>query len=241
MTNYYINRKNKCIKQFKKRLTRFRIYLKNHYGTIEANEICRESLYQYDRVLEQLPYVGGIRNPFTPIVLTAGQYVSIWRIMKLHGKSPDEFGTICYEVITDYFDSMSKLKRIVLRMLFSTFGPVLMKRIAKRSQKRIYSDDWVMTFIKGDDKKSDWSMDYHQCAVCKIYHMLNAEEILPYCSMFDMIMSRYLGLGLQFESTIGAGSAHCIAHFKRGRKTAIPSYLPGSIQKLFHEDHRFDQ
>jgi hypothetical protein len=42
-----------------------------------------------------------------------------------------------------------------------------------------------------------------------------------------------LQLGVVFEQTIGTGANTCVAHFKRGRETPIPEWIPDSLRTSF--------
>jgi len=104
-----------------------------------------------------------------------------------------------------------------------------MKQQADRSQKRQYPEDFVYTFVKGDGKNFDWALEFSECAVNKFYKVQEVEELKPYCNFFDVTYSRYLGMGINANETIGNGCHTCKLQYKKGRETKVPEKLKGII------------
>ena len=97
-------------------------------------------------------------------------------------------------------------------------GKKLMKKEAKRSQKRQYPEDFVFNYVEGDGKEFDFGMDFTECAVCKFFHSQGADEFTPFVCLYDFPVSRLTNSGLVRTMTLAEGAEKCTFRYKRGRE-----------------------
>jgi hypothetical protein len=231
--NYYLARKAKLQKSFSRVLKRLRRPLLSRYDEAITDLILADSAREFEAIIPELPYIGGKKNGATPIIIVAGWSVAFLRAMKKHGKTAEEVGTISHETMEEFLRLCPGFLRRLAGRAFAWYAPRRLGRMALESQKRIYPGDWVFRVTPGDGRDFDFRAEYSECGVCKTYRALDAEELLPYCCFADLAMSRAVQLGIVFEKTIGTGSDACVGHFKRGRETLIPEWIPDSLRTSF--------
>jgi hypothetical protein len=232
-TNYYTSQKAKLLRRFDKFSHRVRKSLTEQYDADFARRVVEETRLEFERILPELPYIGGIKNFYTPIIIVNGWIISLYRVMKSHGKTVEEVVKIYCAVADDYFKSFPHvLLRLGGRLAFVGIVQAIMKRQAAQSQKRLYPDDSVYTVVVGSGDDFDWGLEFSECAVIKLYEAQGAEELEPYCNFFDVIASRYMGMGIDADSTIGLGCETCTLVYKKGRATKIPPPLKEIMPSL---------
>lgn len=210
---------------------RLRPTLETRYGSGVTEQILERTREEFSGLVGTLPYVGGARNHFTPIVVATGVMVAFHRALEERGESVETTGAILREwVDTQWTVVPGPVRRLLGGLACSAPARRQLREHAAWSQERRYPDDWVFTFEEGHGRGFDWGVEYSECAVCKLMERLEARELLPYCSLFDICASRALGLGMQLEDTLGAGGKACRARMRHGLATEIPDHLPEALQ-----------
>ena len=218
---YYTDQKSKLLGDFSKFSEKYaRRVLVSHYGKDLADTILKETRHEYEELIPKLPYVGGKKNPLTKSLVQSAWALALFRALKVHGETAEETGKMVYDMVEMQLRSYPKLLRyLVGRWYFTRYNYNKMKRQASDSQKRLYPEDWVWSFIRGDGKEFDWGMDNTECGVCKFFHAQDANELTPYLCKLDFGMSQALGMGLVRTMTIAEGDEKCDFRYKRGRET----------------------
>lgn len=199
-------------------------HLRARYGDALAHDIIEQSRHEHARLLPELPFIGGRRNAFAPVITVNGWIIALFRAMKAHGKTAEETVQVCAAVADDFFRAgPGWLLRLGRWAAFSAPMLAYLKRQAVRSQQRRYPADFVYTFRQGGD--DDWALEFTECAVNKLYDAQKVEELKPYCNFFDVTYSRLMGMGIDASKTIGLGCETCQLRYKQGRETRIPEQL----------------
>jgi hypothetical protein len=208
-------------------LRRLRSSFAAEFGEHLADEITNQSGAEFQKILPQIPYIGGLQNPFTPILYVSGGMLAISRVMKANGKTAEEMFVVFHKAIDRLYRFLPNVvMRLFGRVFLSRHGGIgVLRRIATRSQKRLYPEDWVFTVVEGDGENFNWKLEYTECAVIKFWMKQGANDLMPYCNFGDMAMSRALGLGMQ-SATLGEGCESCVAELKYGRETETRAWIP---------------
>jgi hypothetical protein len=227
---YYVSQRTKLLKGFDKVAKRLQKDLINCYEEDFATVVIAETREQFDQIIPEIPYIGGKKNQFTPVMIINGWIISFFRVMKKYGKTTEEVISICCKVADNYMSSLPRpFLNLARKLAFGNLVFKKMKKQARQSQKRQYPNDFVYTFVKGDGKIFDWALEFSECAVNKFYVAQRVEELRPYCNFFDVTYSRYLDMGINADMTIGSGCQICKLQYKKGRKTQVPEQLKGII------------
>ena len=217
---YYRDQKSKLLGDFSKFFEKYgRRVLVSHYGKGLADTIGKETHREYEELIPQLPYIGGKKNTLTKSLIQSAWALALFRALKAHGETADETGKMIYEMIETQLQSYPKLLRyLVGRWYFTRYNYNKMKQQAAKSQKRLYPEDWVWSFLKGEGKEFDWGIDDTECGVCKFFHAQGADELTPHLCKLDFAMNKALGMGLVRTMTIAEGGERCDFRYKRGRE-----------------------
>lgn len=221
MDDYYRSQRLKLLKDFDKTVKKYgRKILVRRYGNALADTIVKESRQEFEVLIPELPYIGGKKNPWTKILIQCAGFLALYRVLKAHGKTVEEAGRLAYELVEAQLLSYSKLlRRLMGRWSFTRYELNKLRRQAAASQKRLYSGDWVMSFVQGDGKEFDYGIDITECAICKFFHTQDADELTPFGCLTDFATSKALGMGLVRTMTIAEGAEKCDFRFKRDRET----------------------
>jgi hypothetical protein len=204
--------------------------LSAHYGAEFADGVLAEARVELDALIPELPYIGGLRNVFTPVVVVNGWGIALHRAMKARGKVAADTVRICAEVSDEVVASVpGVLLKMFGSLAFSPFSRRYFKKQAARSQERRYEEDFVYEVEEGED--GELAMVFSECAVNKLYEAQDVEDLKPYCNFFDVTYSRLMDMGCDATETIGLGCGTCALRYKRGRATEIPPTLKGVLPR----------
>jgi hypothetical protein len=113
----------------------------------------------------------------------------------------------------------SPLRYLVGRWGFTKYNMNKLKKGASASQKRLYPEDWVWSFVEGDGREFDYGIDCTECGAYKFFRAQGADELTPYMCRLGLALSKAFGMGLTRTTTIAEGGEKCDYRFKRGRET----------------------
>ena len=217
--SYYVANKARIVKELDPVIRQMRKFTAQSYGESLAATMVSEAMQEFERLLPQLPYIGGDKNSLTDTLAQSAGALAFYRVMKAHGtlRAVEETGRIIYQTAeamafrTDAFSSVSE------KMAQGKAAQNGFKRMATWSQQRAYPDDWVLTFVEGNGKAFDFGVDYTECGIVKFYHAQGADELAPYLCLGDFPISQALGTGLVRTTTLARGGSRCDFRFKNGR------------------------
>ena len=222
--------KEKFLKDFDGVIKRSKPFLISHFGDSTPRFI-EETRREYESIIPSIPYLGGM-EPFTRYVISAAQYTALYRVLQKHDKTLEEAGQFIYDLTEAILNSYP---RVFLRFLTGDiFSKKIMKKARERAgltQKRVYSENYVFSYVEGDGVEFDYGIEYTECAVCKFMKAVGAPELTPYICDVDIISSDLYGWGLKRTMTIADGYPTCDFRFKKGGKTSITSKI---LQRRAH-------
>ncbi|MDH3687173.1 MAG: L-2-amino-thiazoline-4-carboxylic acid hydrolase [Myxococcales bacterium] len=204
--------------------------LVQHHGEAFAARVVVDARGEYERVLPEVPDIGGRRNVFQPVMTINGWLAALHRGMRAHGGNAEDSIRVGQAVFDGW---LRKLPRFALttigRLLLSGPARSYFERQAARSQERRHPEDFVWKVEQGGD--GEFSFVFDECAVNKWYDAQDLRDLKPYCNFADVTYSRLMGMGVDASETIGLGCPQCALRFKHGRETAIPSSLEGIVSR----------
>jgi hypothetical protein len=100
-------------------------------------------------------------------------------------------------------------------MQFGYPTELFMAATALWSQFRVYPDDYVIYFRKGDGVDFDWGLDYTQCANVQLYKKYDALDlVLPMICTQDYIAGSAMRTGYRRTMQIATGDPICDLRWK---------------------------
>jgi hypothetical protein len=228
--DYYVARRARLLRGFEWFSKRVAGSLTRRYGATFADAVRADARAEFDRIIPEIPYIGGRRNIYTPVMIVNAWGVAFLRAMQARGKSAEDLIRVCAEVSDDVLRIVPGfLLRLAGRLAFTPLVKRVLRKHALRSQLRRYPEDFVYTLREGNG--DDWALVFEECAVNKFYAAQGVEELKPYCNFFDVTYSRLMNMGVDARETIGLGCATCSLRCKRGRETIIPDKLRGVLPR----------
>jgi len=231
-SDYYTAQAHRLLKDFDKVAKHYRNVLKSHLGDEASDQIICESRQEFQRLIPEIPYIGGKKNRLTRVLIGCTMALALYRVLKSRGRSVEEIGKMVVEIEEDRVQSYPKFfLRLLGRSIHSPLGKNRIKKMAEESQKRLYPGGWVATFVEGDDKEFDFGIDYTECGLCKFFHQQGADELTQYLCLWDYVAQRAMNTGFSRSMTLAEGADRCDFRWKKGRETK-PAWPPPWLERM---------
>ena len=221
--DYYIKRKRKLMRNFEERIKILGDLLSRKFDNAKIDEIVSQLKAEFEKIIPEIPYIGGQKNPMTILIIGGMYNLAIFRILEKEGFTLREIGQIIYE----YGDERNKLRKKGLEKIGKDpsqypFEPEyldMIKKMSEQSQKRTYPDDWIMDYVEGDGKSFEWGFNFSQCGIHKVYKRLGAEKYVPFLCLLDFSEANILGFGFTRTQILGCGDPICDHRYVKILKT----------------------
>jgi len=228
MTNYYVKKERKLLKDFNSRLDLAKTFLEETFKDENPGKFITQMNEEFVRYLPKIPYLGGFKNPFTQILVRCVSELAIFRILEKNGLSFLEIGEFHYKFnLAQHIKRREALKKANKNPSQYPFEPAYVdyqRQLTKETQERVYPDNWVMDFIDGNGIDFEWGWDIYQCGVQQAYKILDAEKYLPMICLGDFYEAEGLGFGFSRTETLGFGGKKCTHRFIKN--TQAPKAWP---------------
>jgi hypothetical protein len=233
--DYYIKKKTKLMKTYDKSLEILGDLLRRKFDDAKIDEMLNQMKAEYEKLIPKIPYIGGQKNPMTTLLIGGMSDLAIFRILEKEGFTFREIGQLFY----DYCDENNKLRKNGLEKIgkdpsqypFEPEYTEMAKKLCEVSQKRNYSDDWVMDYVEGDGKSFEWGFNFYQCGIHNVYKRLGAEKYVPFVCLSDFSEANVLGFGFTRTQTLGYGAPICDHRYVNNYKTPR-AWPPDNIEEF---------
>ncbi|KKN19854.1 hypothetical protein LCGC14_0941530 [marine sediment metagenome] len=223
LKDYYIKRKVKLMKNFSTRLEVERDILKRIFSESKVNELFAQMKSEYEKIIPEIPYLGGIKNPNTDLIVETMSRLAMFRILEKEGLKLRDIGKIFYEICDMHNkirkETMEKTNTDPTQYPFEPAYIESMKKICETSKLRSYPDDFVIDFVEGDGKTFEWSFKIHECGIQKAFKRLDAERFVPFFCLTDFSEANILGFGFRRTQTLAFGAPLCDHTYVKNYKT----------------------
>jgi hypothetical protein len=214
---YYGRNKAKLLKEHRRLATIGQRIMAARYEEDFVAAVTRESLTEFERLIPELPYIGGDQNPLTGNLVFSASALALYRVMKQHGRTIEEIGELLYRIMDAWIRRYPRfIRRLMGYYYLSKLSQRLSRRRAPLSQERRYAGDWVFEYVEGDGETFDWGRDYVECSIVKFLHNQGADELTPYLCLTDYALYGALGVELKRTMTLAEGGEKCDFRFKKG-------------------------
>ncbi len=181
------------------------------FGMDEAEHIVPPAMQRFERMLPEIPYIGGDANRLTPNLINGVVKLCLYKEMKARGYANEAIGHLLYKTIKAHLASPSQPlppgKEQVDQIIAS------IQRAAEITPASPYAYDWHTTFVEGDGETFDWGVDYTTCGVCKLFKEQDAADFLPYLCFLDLPAYQARGIGLVRTGILALGGECCDFRF----------------------------
>ncbi|MEE9377586.1 MAG: L-2-amino-thiazoline-4-carboxylic acid hydrolase [Candidatus Lokiarchaeia archaeon] len=232
--DYYIKNKSGLMKQFEFSLKIAKDLLMESFIESKSEDLINQMRKEYEDMLTKMTDIGGSRNHFISTLTAKVSLLAIFRILEKEGytyREIGEFNNRFKEIETK--NDMEKAEKSggnLLDVIFSDAYINSLKRHCDNSQKRKYSDNWVMEFMDGTNEDFDYGFNVSECAILKAYKKLGAEKYVPFACLLDHAYAHVLGYGLSRNQTIANGASGCDNRYTRNGNTP-KAWPPDNIKE----------
>ena len=228
---YYIQKKDELLKDFDELSLIVKKLLLKDFPLSTVNKWKDEGKREYSLLIPQLPYVGGDDSNFTRLLILSAAFIPYLKILRKNNVSTRQIGKVIFDASRVYFENeISKpLRPIIGWYTLSGFKQKASKKVASKTQLRKYKEDWLMEFVKGEDGKFEYGINYKECGLVKLYKIHGLEEFTPYLCLTDYSLFSLLGIELKRTQTIANGGSFCDFRYSKNDNGPIgwpPESLP---------------
>ncbi|MFN8371962.1 MAG: L-2-amino-thiazoline-4-carboxylic acid hydrolase [Anaerolineae bacterium] len=214
--DYYLAQKDRLLKNHDKLLALGTAQFVARWGEAEAQHIIAQTRAEFERLIPQIPYIGGKENSFTDTIEQMTSLLALYRTLKARGTPLDEIGQLSHHMAQAWIDQFPALARSIIgRFYMSRWWRKRTEKKALDSQRREYAGAFVYEVLPGDGENYQWGVNYLECGVVKYFHAQSADEFTPYMCVIDFLMFPAMGIELKRQGTIANGCTHCDFRFQK--------------------------
>ncbi|MFX1569065.1 MAG: L-2-amino-thiazoline-4-carboxylic acid hydrolase [Promethearchaeota archaeon] len=238
LNDYYVKHKSKLMKDFSKRIKIARDMLKKKFNEAKINDLCDQMKIEYEKIIPEIPYIGGTKNPFSTLLVGGLADLAMFRVLEKEGFALREIGEFYYEFRdinnTIRKNSLEKIGKDPANYPFEASYVEWAKKQCELSNSKKYAYDWVEDFVEGDEKTFEWGFNFHECGIHKACKKLDAERFVPFFCLADFSEANILGFGFFRTQTLGFGASMCDHRYVKNYKT--PRGWPPDDLPEFNKD-----
>jgi hypothetical protein len=233
--DFYVRKKSKFMRSFDERLAVVSEELRKKFDNKKSEELMSQMKAEFEKILPDIPYIGGQKNPLTLVLVKCMSDFAIFRTLEKVGFSFREIGEFHYHyVITAHNLRKEALEKAGRDPSKYPFDPVYMdyqKKLTEETQMKLYPDDFVIDFVEDDGDSFEWGWDITECGVQKAFKKLGDEKYLPFICLGDHYEAEGLGFGFTRTQALGFGAPLCTHRFVKNYKTPR-SWPPDDLEEF---------
>ncbi|MFC1885110.1 L-2-amino-thiazoline-4-carboxylic acid hydrolase [Thermodesulfobacteriota bacterium] len=219
MENFYTSNRNRLLTAFEKIRRAAVDYISKQSTSEAANHIGNEAALNFEKILPELPYVGGDVHPGTRFIVNAGQWIALYKSMIKRDYKALEVAQMMYSIYEDQLEEVPSDELEKQKVLTSSDEYInLMKQWAESTSP--YECDWKADFIEGDGVDFDYGLDYRTCPCFELFKDQDAEQLAPFFCLLDFPEARQLDSGFFRTKTLAQGNDICNFRYKKGKEVA---------------------
>ncbi len=235
--DYYVTRKKDIMKDFAQLVNTARKAGVGQLDPAIIQQLGETARVEFERIIHTLPYVGGDKSPFTKMVIQSGETIAFYNACKSAGLEVRKIGELVYRIAESQVDSVPSIKKwAARRLLFSPRVKDQWREAMDESQKRKYPENWVGSYVAGDNKSFEFGLDFTECAFLKLAGRFGCQEIAPYVCLSDFARMRGIGVGLKRARTLALGHEKCDFRFVRNYETPC-GWPPENLEEHRQRPH----
>jgi hypothetical protein len=198
-----------------KREARREFYLQI-FSENEIDDLLDEMRESYESIIPDMPYIGESSfhlQWFIPNSEKLAEYL----VVEKYGVSKRDYSHLhLTQASKDLFNDYTKAELIAIgKMQFGFNTELFMRSAALWSQFRLYPEDYIFSFRKGNGVDFDWGLDYTQCANVLLYDKYNARDLLlPLVCTMDDLAGSAMRTGYHRTMQLATGDPMCDLRWK---------------------------
>ena len=215
--DYYIKNMPGMMNQFDEYSVTAKNVLVKYFDDSKADELIANARKKYEKLIPQLPFIGGNENVMTSFLAGSIPDLAIFRVLEEEGVEFREIGKLSYDLV-EHQNTIEALGGAG-EQIFQEGYLNMLKHVAKESQLRRYPGDWVLEYVEGDGETFDYGYDVTECGIYKFFKEQGAEHLVPFICLGDYATARASGYGFKRTQTLANGALVCDFRFIEGGDT----------------------
>ncbi len=182
----------------------------------EIDDILAEMRQSFADIIPEMPYIGE-SNFHLQWFIPNSEKLAEYLVVKNYGVTKKEYSNLhLTQASKDLLDNYTEAQLIGIgKMQFGYPTELFMMATALWSQFRMYPDDYIIYFRKGDGVDFDWGLDYTQCANVQLYKKYDAQDLLlPMVCTQDDLAGSLMRTGYRRTMQIATGDPICDLRWK---------------------------
>ena len=196
------------------------------FGEDAVDEIVDKMRTSYADLIPEIPFIGD-DNFHLVWYIPNSEKLAEYLVAKDYGMTVKSFAQLHIDdALSQLMQGTEEQRRAIGAMQFGPKAEKKMRWEAFKTKLRLYPDNYIMTFRKGDGTDFDWGLDYTQCANCALYNKYGeAGDLLFHmvCKM-DYVAGKALYAGYHRTTQLSTGGTMCDLRWKQGVESIIPEY-----------------
>jgi hypothetical protein len=194
--------------------------IQEKYGKVLAETAVIQSAIEFEKLIPQIPYIGGESNSMTDTLVQMTSLLALYRALKREGKPVAEIGDLFYEIAQAQVNRFPQwLRHLIGRFYLSRWNFKRLQGKAAVSQQRQYPGDFVIELVPANNSHTLQGINYLECGVVKFFAQQGAAELTPHMCRIDYLLFPAMGIQLNRTGTIAQGCTHCDFRFQKSYKS----------------------
>ncbi len=209
--DYYVNNRDKMIKDFNKFSKHMIVVLKKQFNSAEVSKIVDSSRDAYDKLLPEIPYIGGFKNSGTKNLTGSAIILAYIKVLEKYNLTEREIGAMIYQFFEVLFKPKNKLIKAIIKQLLKRkfVKKILAKSFQRKAVYNHFDAAWHTEFVECNSDQYEFGIDIKQCGICKFFKAQNMEKYTKYMCLGDFPMLHAFGLNLYREKTVATSGEVC--------------------------------
>ena len=176
--------------------------------------------HAYTLLEKDIAFAKRSKHPMDKRMPVAAYLLAVIKVLDQHGFEYEIIRKLLLQLAHLQAKPINKLQRylktIVPRLLTSTVGRYLLKRMNGQLRKSYAQDGFVIDIITAKEKTLGfgYGVDIRECGICKLFAKHNYYAYAPLLCEVDYITASLAGLQLVRSGTIANGAAVCDFRYK---------------------------
>lgn len=201
------------------------LYLKEPALAADIDQVLLQMRDAYGALIPDIPYIGR-RNFHLQWAIPNAEKLADFLVAKEYGVTIPQFSRLHLDqALSDLLAQYPTAdeRRMIGGMQFGLLSNLMMRFVAWRSQLRLYPEDYILTFVRGDGVDFDWGLNYTQCPNVILYSRHGAADLVyPLVCTMDYVAGKALFVGYHRTMDIASGGPMCDLRWKKGVESVLP-------------------
>ncbi|HEY9756686.1 MAG TPA: hypothetical protein V6C97_16075, partial [Oculatellaceae cyanobacterium] len=103
--NWYLKNKPRITREIKFAIPHYQRFITKAYGKELTETVVRETFQRFERLLPEIPYIGGDKNLLTENLYLSAAMLALYQALEERGKTVEEVARLIYQGTCSFYSS----------------------------------------------------------------------------------------------------------------------------------------